>query len=188
MKIVLILTSTYVALFGLTLSESIDLAINNSPKVSISKSNIKYSEHIKDKAMGAYHPTLDAGFAYRDLSNPTTFSFSPTHNYNLSLKYNLFNGFSDSSIVSSKNSELESSKLENKSVVADLRLNVVVAYTNYLKAKKSIKVQEEHFESLTKEYDNTNIRYEQGILAKNDLLLLDVDKLKAEASANKGKK
>ena len=187
MKIVLILTSTYVGLFGLTLSQSIDLAINNSPKVSISKSNIKYSEYLKDKAMGAYHPTIDAGFAYRDLSNPTTFAFSPAHNYNLSLKYNLFNGFSDSSIVSSKNSELESSKLKNKSVIADLKLNVIVAYTNYLKAKKSIQVQEEQLKSLTKAYDNTNIRYQQGILAQNDLLLIDVDKLKAEQALIKAK-
>lgn len=187
MRIILILTSTYALLFGLTLSESIDLAINNSPNVSISKSNIKYNKYIKDEATSAYHPTLDAGFDFRDLSNPTTFAFSPTHNYNLSLKYNLFNGFTDSSTVSSKNSELESSKLENKSVIADLRLNIVVAYTNYLKAKKSIKVQKEQLESLTKEYDNTNIRYEQGILAKNDLLLIDVDKLKAEQALIKVK-
>lgn len=187
MKIILFLASSYTVLFGLTLSESIDLAINNSPKVLISKSNIKYSEHIKSEATGAYHPTLDAGFSWKKLSNPTTFSFSPTHNYNLSLKYNLFNGFSDYETISSKNSELESSKLENKSVVADLKLDVAVVYTNYLKAKKSIKVQEKQLASLTKQYDNTKVRYKQGIVAKNDLLLIDVEKLKAEQSLIKAK-
>jgi len=187
MRIVLVLASSYMALFGLTLSESIDLAISNSPKVSISKSNVKYSEHIKDEATGAYHPTLQAGFAWQELENPTNFAFSPSHNYNLSLKYNIFNGFSDSSTVSSKESELESAKLEKKAVVADLKLLVTQTYTNYLKAKKLIKSQEEQLASLTKQYDDTNVRYEQGIVAKNDLLLIDVEKLKSEQALIKAK-
>lgn len=187
MRIVLVLASSYMALFGLTLSESIDLAIGNSPKVSISKSNVKYNEYIKDEATGAYHPTVQAGFAWQELENPTNFAFSPSHNYNLSLKYNIFNGFSDSSTVSSKESELESAKLENKAVIADLKLSVTQAYTDYLKAKKLIKSQEEQLESLTKQYDDTNVRYEQGIVAKNDLLLIDVEKLKSEQALIKAK-
>jgi len=175
MRIILVFVSSYMALFGLTLPESIELALSNSPKVSISKSNVKYSEHIKDEATGAYHPTLQAGFAWQELENPTTFAFSPSHNYNLSLKYNLFNGFSDYSTVRSKESEVESARLENKAVISDLKLAVTVAYTNYLKARKLIKAQEEQLASLTKQYDDTNVRYEQGIVAKNDLLLIDVE-------------
>ena len=187
MKIVLILTSTCVGLFGLTLSESIDLAINNSPKVSISKSNIKYNQYIKDEATSAYHPTLDAGFAWQELENDTSFAVNPNNNFNLSLKYNLFNGFSDSSTIQSKESEFQAAKLENNAVIADLKLAVTVRYTDYLKAKKSIKAQEEQFRSLTKQYENTKVRYEEGILAKNDLLLIDVEKLRAEQALIKAK-
>ena len=187
MKIVLILTSTCVGLFGLTLSESIDLAINNSPKVSISKSNIKYNQYIKDEATSAYYPTLDAGFAWQELENDTSFAVNPNHNFNLSLKYNIFNGFSDSSTIKSKESEIESSKLQDDAVIADLKLAVTVGYTDYLKAKKLIKSQEEQFASLTKQYENTKVRYEEGIVAKNDLLLIDVEKLKAEQELIKAK-
>jgi len=187
MRIVLILTSTCVGLFGLTISESIDLAINNSPKVSISKSNIKYNQYIKDEATSAYHPTLDAGFAWQELENDTSFAVNPNNNFNLSLKYNLFNGFSDSSTIQSKESEFQAAKLENNAVIADLKLAVTVGYTDYLKAKKSIKAQEEQFRSLTKEYENTKVRYEEGILAKNDLLLIDVEKLRAEQALIKAK-
>lgn len=187
MKIVLILTSTYALLFGLNISESIDLAINNSPQVSISKSNIKYNKYIKDEATSAYHPTLDAGFAWQKLENETSFSVNPNHNFNLSLKYNIFNGFSDYSTIKSKESELQAAKLENNTVIADLKLSVIVVYTDYLKAKKLIKSQEEQYASLTKQYENANVRYEEGIIAKNDLLLIDVDKLKAEQSLIKAK-
>jgi len=187
MKIVLILAAMYVGLFGLTLSESIDMAINNSPKVSISKSNIKYNKYIKDEATSAYHPTLDAGFAWQRLENDTSFAVNPNHNFNLSLKYNIFNGFSDSSTIKSKESELESAKLADNAIIADLKLAVTVAYTDYLKAKKLIKSQEEQFASLTKEYENTNVRFEEGIIAKNDLLLIDVEKLRAEQALIKAK-
>lgn len=187
MRIVLILTSTYALLFGLTLSESIDLAINNSPNVSISKSNIKYNKYIKDEASSAYHPTLDAGFAWQKLQNDTSFAVNPNHNFNLSLKYNIFNGFSDYSTIESKESELKAAKLEDNTVIADLKLAVTIAYTDYLKAKKLIKSQEEQFASLTKEYENTNVRYEEGIIAKNDLLLIDVEKLNAQQALIKAK-
>ena len=187
MRAFLIFVSASMTLFGLTLSESIDIALKNSPKVSISKSNIKYGEYVKDEAQSKYHPTLDAGFAWQDIDNTTLFTYTPTHNYSLSLKYNLFNGFSDYSTISSKDSELESYKLENVSVVADLRLAVIRAYTEYLKVKKSIKTQEEQLASLTKQYDDTNVRYEQGIVAKNELLLIDVEKLKVEQALVKAK-
>lgn len=180
MKIVLLFISFYTALFGLTLSESIEIAVKNSPQVSISKSNIKYNEYIKDEANSAYHPTLDAGFAWKSLENTTMFSFSPTHNYSLSLKYNLFNGFSDYSTINSKEYELQAAKLENISVIADLKLSVIKAYTDYLKAQKNIKTQEQQLASLTKQYDDTASRYELGIVAKNELLLIDVEKLRAE--------
>jgi len=187
MKIVLILISTYMGLFGLSISESIDLAINNSPKVSISKSNIKYNKYIKDEATSAYHPTLDAGFAWQKIKNETSFSVNPNHNFNLSLKYNLFNGFSDSSTIKSKESELQAAKLEDNAVIADLKLAVTVAYTDYLKAKKLILAQEEQFSTLTKQYEDANVRYEEGIIAKNDLLLIDVEKLNAQQALIKAK-
>jgi outer membrane protein len=65
MRIIIVFVSSYMALFGLTISESIELALSNSPKVLISKSNVKYSKYIKDEATGAYHPTLEAGFAWQ---------------------------------------------------------------------------------------------------------------------------
>jgi len=187
MKIALIFLLFYSTLFALTLEESLELALQNSPKAMISKSNVKYSELKKDEATAAYHPTLDAGFEYKELQNTTAFIFSPTHNYSLSLKYNLFRGFSDYSNIDSKDAEMMSAKLEQKAVIADLKLDVIVAYTNYLKAQKLIVSQEAEFASLTKQYDDTNNRYEQGIVAKNDLLMIEVERLKSEQALIKAK-
>lgn len=187
MRFALIFIFFYSTLFGLTLEESLSLAQENSPKAMISKSSVKYSELKKDEATSAYHPTLDAGFEYRELQNTSAFTFSPTHNYNLSLKYNVFRGFSDYSTIDSKDSELMSARLEQNAIVADLKLDVIVAYTNYLKAQKLIVSQEAEFASLTKQYDDTEARYEQGIIAKNDLLLIDVERLKSQQALIRAK-
>ena len=187
MKILFVFTSLSMSLFALTLSESIELAVANSPKVSISKSSVSYSKYMKNEAVSSYHPTLDAAFAWQKLDNETAFSYSPTHNYSLSLKYNLFNGFSDSSNINSKEYELEASKLNSLSVIADLKLSVIKAYTDYLKVQKAIKTQEEQLTSLTKQYDDTDVKYEQGIVAKNELLMIDVQKLKVEQALIKVK-
>ncbi|MFT5662260.1 MAG: outer membrane protein, partial [Sulfurimonas sp.] len=90
MRIILLFISAQIALFGLNLAESIDLAMSNSPKVSLSQSNINYNEYMKDEARSAYHPTIQAGFTWKKLENPTSFAFSPSHNFSLGLKYNLF--------------------------------------------------------------------------------------------------
>jgi len=187
MRIFLVLATTIMALNGLTLSESIDSALSNSPTVLISKSDIAYNKHLKDESIGGYHPTLQAKFSWQDIENPTAFSFSPSYNYGLHLKYNLFNGMSDYYNIESKESDLNVAKYKKNAIMADLKLEVIVAYTNYLKAKKLIKSQTQQLESLTKQYDNTNVKYEQGIIAKNDLLLIDVERLNAQQSLFKAK-
>ncbi|EQB39906.1 hypothetical protein M947_04815 [Sulfurimonas hongkongensis] len=187
MRLALLFALFYSTLSALTLERSLELALQNSPKAMISKSNVRYSELKKDEASSAYHPTLDAGFEYKELKNTTAFSFSPTHNYNLSLKYNLFRGFSDYSTIDSKDAEIMSARLERKAIIADLKLDVIVAYTNYLKAQKLIVSQEAEFASLTKQYEDTKNRYEQGIIAKNDLLMIDVERLKSKQALIKAK-
>lgn len=187
MKAVILIFVLIINSYSLTLKNSLEIALENSPLVSIASSQIRYNKHLKSEADSAYHPVLDVGFQRQELAQTGAFIYSPTHNYNLALKYNIFNGFSDSANIKSKQYEVESSKLEYATANADLKLSVVIAYTNYLKARKNIKVQMNQLSSLTKQYDDTLVRFEQGVIAKNELLLIDLDKLKAEQSVYKAK-
>lgn len=180
MKTLSITLLAITSLYSVTLDEAIDRAIKHSPLIHQAQSNVRYADITTDIAKSAYHPTLDAGFQWQDLDKTTTFSFAPSYRYNLSAKYNLFSGFKDQSTIESKKLESEAQKLLLKAKHSDIKLQVVNTYTAYLKADKSIQTQKDQLESLQRSYNDTLIRYEQGIVAKNELLLIDVQRLRAE--------
>ncbi|MDX1295753.1 MAG: TolC family protein, partial [Sulfurimonadaceae bacterium] len=125
-------------------------------------------------------PTLDAGYNWRDVDKTTAFSYSPAYNYNLTAKYNLFSGFADKSLMVAQALTTEAQHLLLKAKKADVRLDVINAYTALLKAQKAVQTRHDALESLERSYNDTKVRYEQGIVAKNELLLIDVQRLGAE--------
>jgi len=182
MKLLLLMGIPCMTLFGLTLEKSIDLSLEHSPLIALHSSDVRYQQILKDEATAGYQPTLDAEFGWQKLEKTSDFIFSPTHHSDIYLSYNLFNGFSDYANIRSKEADVKVSRLLRTSAVSDLKLSVTVAYANIMKAQKSIQVQTEQLKALSKQYDDTQNRYEQGVVAKDDLLLIEVEKLKAEQS------
>lgn len=187
MKLLLLIITSGITLFALTLEKSIELSLENSPLISLRSSDVKYQQMLKDEAESGYHPSLDTQFGWQKLEKTSDFIFSPTHHTDVYLSYNLFNGFSDYANIRSKEADVKVSRLLHSSSVSDLKLSVTVAYVNIMKAQKSIQVQAEQLKALRKQYDDTKNRYEQGVVAKDDLLLIDVEKLKAEQSLIRAK-
>lgn len=179
MKLFYIFLLVSSSLYSLTLDEAIERALNNSPLIHKAKSNINYAKTGVVEAKSGFYPTLDAGFNWQDSDETTAFSFSPSHYYNLSAKYNLFNGFSDKANIDSKESQIQAQKLLLMAKKSDLKLEVIEVYTTCLKAKKSIQTQEDALNSLERSYNDAKNRYEQGMIAKNELLLIDVQRLRA---------
>jgi outer membrane protein TolC len=180
MKPLAFILATALSLNAITLDDAIERAMENSPLIHKAQSDLRYANISTKEAQAAYHPTLDAGFNWQDLDKTTTFSFAPTYRYNLSAKYNLFNGFADQALVDARDYESAAQQLLLTAKKSDVKLQVINAYTAYLKAKKSILTQKDQYDSLQRSYDDTFIRYEQGIVAKNELLLIDVQRLRAE--------
>jgi outer membrane protein TolC len=187
MKLFFVFLLGVTSLYSLTLDEAIERAIANSPVMHKAKSNVNYAKTGVLEAEASFYPTLDAGFNWQDSDETTAFSFSPSHYYNLSTKYNLFNGFSDKANIDSKEFQTQAQKLLLKAKKSDIKLEVVGAYTACLKAKKSMQTQEEELNSLERSYNDTKVRYEQGSIAKNELLLIDVQRLRSVQSLHVAK-
>lgn len=180
MKTFLILFIIPISLWSLSLDEAIERAMTHSPVIKKSQSDLRYSQSNILKAKAAFHPTLNAGYTWRDVDNTTAFSDSPAYNYNLTAKYNLFNGFADNAMVNASQLETDSHHLLVIAKQKDVMLNVTNAYMMHLKAKKAVETQQEEVKSLDRSYKDAYIRYEQGMIAKNELLLIDVERLSAE--------
>ena len=187
MKALPILLLATASLWSLTLDEALERAAANSPEIRKAQSEVRYAQSGELGAEAAFHPTLDAGYNWRDVDKTTTFSYSPAYHYSLSAKYNLFSGFRDKAVMDAKGYATEAQKLLLQSTMADVKLNVVNAYTGYLKAEKAVGTQQEALASLERAYNDTKVRYEQGVVAKNELLLIDVQRLNAEQALNSAK-
>lgn len=179
MKFFYILLLSGVSLYSLTLNEAIDRATQNSPQMRKANSNLNYSKFGILEAEASFHPSVDAGFTWQDTDENTALSFSPSHSYSLSAHYNIFNGFSNIANINAKKSQNKSQKLLVKAQKSDLRFEVIEAYVNCLKAKKLIQTQEDNLRALERSYSDTAARYEQGMIAKNELLLIDVQRLRS---------
>ena len=175
-----LLLITAVSLWSLTIDEAVELAMQQSPNIHKAQSEVRFAQSGELEAEAAYHPTLDAGYNWQDVDKTTAFSYSPSYNYNLTAKYNLFSGFADKARIDVKTLETEAQSLLLTAQKADLKLEVVNVYTTYLKAEKTVKTQRDELSSLTRSYNDTKVRYEQGMIAKNELLLIDVQRLSAE--------
>ena len=184
MKALPILLLATASLWSLTLDEALERAAAHSPEIKKAQSEVRYAQSGELGAEAAFHPTLDAGYNWRDVDKTTAFSYSPAYHYSLTAKYNLFSGFRDKATMDAQGYTTEAQKLLLQSTMADVKLGVVNAYTGYLKATKAVQTRKEALASLERAYNDTKVRYEQGVVAKNELLLIDVQRLGAEQALN----
>ncbi len=180
MKTFFLLLITSISLWSLNIDEAVERAMTHSPAIKRAQSDMRYAQSNTLGAKAAFQPTLDAGYGWKDVDKTTAFSYSPAYNYNLTAKYNLFNGFADKATVNARELETDAQRLLLRAKQEDVILYVMDAYTTYLKAKKAVRTQKDELSSLTRSYNDTKTRYEQGMIAKNELLLIDVDRLRAE--------
>ncbi len=182
MKLLISILVTVLPLFSLSLEQAITQAMEHSPLIKKADSQVRYAKTQEEKSRANFLPTLDAGFNWQRVNNTTAFGFSPTHNYNLTARYNLFRGFSDSELLDAARYNTEAQAFLRTAAKSDVRLAVTTAYMSCLKAHKEVLTQQEALNSLQRSYNDTKIRYEQGIIAKNELLLIDSNRLAAEQS------
>lgn len=180
MKSIIILLTALSSLMALSLDEALKRALEHSPLLKMAQSEITVAQSSKQEAYAAYHPTLAAGYTWQTLDKTTAFTFAPTHRYDLMATYNLFRGFADSATIDARDFEAKAAQFQRNAIEADLKLAVITAYSDCIKAQKQLETQKEEVASLQRQYNDTAVRFEQGMLSKNELLLIEVDKLRAE--------
>lgn len=173
----------------LTLEECLQLGIDNSKELKISKSKISSSEAKITEATSQLLPLLKFQASYQRLSNippfevllpifPQPIQISPVilNNYNLklTLQQPLFTGFRLWSLKGAAENNYESSSYEYKKNLNDVAYNIRSAFWNYYKAMQIKKVIEENLKLTKNHLDDTKNFMKSGLATKNDLLKLEV--------------
>lgn len=164
-----------VNLNALTLNEAVDIALKNN--FDIQSKNYDYIESSENVKLNNsnYLPKLDAIYGFTNTNEANVGFESDEAVASLKLSYNLFNGFNDSASKESAIYLAESSKYVLNATKQDIVLNTKMAYINYLDKQNALETYKSAYTLFQEQFEDSQNRYNQGLIAKNDLLQVQVN-------------
>lgn len=175
LKKILLLTLSTVSLFALNIDEAIERAMQNNPSLKEKEFLFHASKEETKLVRSGFKPTLDLSYSYSKFSKESFVGANSASSADAVLGYNLFNGFADKFNLKSSEENEKIAHYTHEATKADLRLQVYLAYVNYLRSQQQILVAQDTIKLLEQQlYDAKNF-YEQGLFAKNDYLQVDVE-------------
>lgn len=174
-------------LYAMNIDEAVEQALINN-------NSLKKQQYIYDEAKeninfakAAYKPTFDLSYKYSARSENIDSYGKDYSSANAVISYNLFNGFSDKNSIKSKKEISEYNKYTLQATKQDLVLTTKQNYITYLKSLKNIDTLRNAFKLLEQQYKDSKNRFEQGLLAKNDLLQVNAQMLQAKQNLARAK-
>jgi len=194
----------------LTLEESIKIALDKSLSIYSAKEEIKAKEFEELSTKADFLPKLRASYTYTRLDNDTvndatytTYPYNPltashsarsvspldtnTYQFNITVAQPLFTGWRLTILREIASLGVDTAKIQKETAIQDLVLNVKAAYFGILKAEKLAKVAEQSVELLEAQLKVSQAFYDEGIIAKNELLQTEVQMAQARQNLIKAK-
>ena len=173
---------------ALNLSQAVDIALKNNHDVQ--SKNFDYLESIENVKLNNSDllPKVGLGFAYNNRDEIAYSTQADTDaTFSAEVSYNLFNGFKNISDRNSSKFLSQSSKYSLNALKQDIILNTKTAYINYLDKKNALDTYNSAYNLFQEQYVDSKNRYEQGLIAKNDLLQVQVNMSTAKQNVAKAK-
>lgn len=156
----------------LTLSEAVDLALNNNASLVIANAKRDQSAWGVDEAQAGKLPTvsLDSRYSYTKSS-----SDSDQLNNSVQLNWQLYNGGKTTKQIEQAKEKVLIADLDVQNTKHTLVLDVTTAYFNVLKAQNMLAVNQETVNNLQQHVDIVQAKYAAGVVAKSDVLRSEVE-------------
>ena len=194
MKKLLIILMISSSLFAqekiLTLKESLEIGLQNSKDLKISKSKLNYADSKLSEINSQFLPQFKLFGNYTRVSDnippfEVTMPFSPNpirisepilNNYTFKFGFSqpLFTGFKLLSLRSSAKLNRSASEQDYSKEGNEAAFNIYNAYWSYYKADEINKVIAQSLKQMEEHLKDTKSFYENGLVSKNDLLKLEV--------------
>lgn len=168
----------------LTLQKSLELGLNSSKEIKLSKSALVSAEAKYGEMSSNLYPQLSVGLNYNHLSQvPIQFnmplfpeSAEPINAVfaNATIEQPLFMGFKLLSLKNAAEYGKEAVAIENSNVINEKALQIQISFWSFYKAEKIVEVLTENIEALEKYLKDTEAFLQNGLATKNDLLKLKV--------------
>ena len=174
-----------VNLNALTLDEAVNTALKNN--YTIQSKNYDYMESLENVKLNNsnYLPKLDASYGYTNTNKANVGFQSDEATASIKLSYNLFNGFKDLATKESSKYLSLSSQYALNATKQDIVLDTKIAYINYLDKQNALETYKSAYVLFQEQFNDSQNRYNQGLIAKNDLLQVQVNMSSAKQNVVK---
>ncbi len=190
MKKIKFLTLTLSALFAvnvnaLDLNEAVDMALKNN--LNVKSKNYDYLESVQNEkvAKSSFLPKVDVASSYSNTNEPNPNFESDNLTLTSKLSYNLFNGFKDMALKDSAKYLSNSSFFGLNATKQDIVLSTKIAYINYLDKQNALETYKSAYDLFQEQFNDSKNRFAQGLIAKNDLLQVQVNMSSAKQNVVK---
>lgn len=160
-------------LVALDINGAVDMAIKNSDKIREQNYLYAQTQSLSKAKLSSIMPKVDLGyiFSYNIPGNTSTYFLN---SFNITGKYNVFNGFKDYySLKDSKQSQITQNYILQNDI-ADVVLQTKIAYISVLQAIDSLKIAQESKKLLQAQKQKAQQFFNQGFRAKNEVLSVEV--------------
>lgn len=178
-SIVLLSTLFIINANALDINSAVNLALKNNNELKQKFYEYDEAKENIELNKSGFKPKLDLSYTYTDRSK-TQNSLKRDSSASAVLSYNLFNGFSDYNLVKSAKYNAKASNLTLFAFKQDIVYNTKTAYIKFLNKRKNKSTYEVAYKLFKKQYEDSKNRFEQGLIAKNDLLDIQVKMLDAK--------
>jgi outer membrane protein len=185
----------------ITLDQSIKIAVERSLSLRSAEEEIKSKEFEERSARADFFPKLSTGYSYTRIDTSTvndakytTYVYTPpgsftpkqvspldadTYEWSVTATQPLFTGWRLRTLRQLASLGVDTAKIRKETAIHDLVLNVKGAYFGILKAEKLEKVAVQAVEQLEAHLRVAKAFYDEGIIAKNELLQTEVQMAQA---------
>jgi outer membrane protein TolC len=155
---------------SLTIAEALNSAIENSNRIK-QFSSLADSQGEKVKAeKSEFFPSLYLGYTFVRQEKDIFFSTKNRSDFAVEGTYNLFNGFVDTKNLEKEEHLLVAERYQEEAVVEDVLLETKRAFIDVLRIGSNLEAAKEGVELLKRQRRDSELRFKEGLIAKNDLL------------------
>ncbi|PAF42860.1 TolC family protein [Helicobacter sp. 11S02596-1] len=161
------------ACFGLDIQEAIAQAIKNSDKIKSQNYLYEKSQHDANAKLATLMPKLDFGYIF-SYNIPGESPDYFLNSFNLTGRYNLFNGLKDYYTIKDSKQAQKSQEYALQTQIADVALETKITYISILKAIDTLQIAQQSKKLLQAQKKKAQQFYNQGFRAKNEVLSVEV--------------
>lgn len=171
--LLLLLTASYS--FALTLDEAIVSALQNHQRIEQFSARAAQSVAAVGKARATFLPKVNLNYSYLDRQDDPHSLGEQRMTLALAASINLFNGLGDYHRLNAAKQRALGAEYRLQGTRADIILETQLAYIEVLRAIHSIATAAEGVELLERQQRDSQLKFDYGLIARNDLLRVEVE-------------